>query len=181
MKKLVIGIIALAIVVGVVVYCSYDEGYKINDWTWKEKEVEQITWEELDTFVFKEQGYKVEYPCTFSVDSIGSAVVFMYEVDDEYIYMRSYSIPNGDKWDVQTTADSVAAIRKEIRKDSVVMKDLHPDYLYLKFYNDEEKLGFYEQYVVDENAIYTYELCYPKDMEDRMQNLMELIHKWEPY
>lgn len=179
MRKFIIGIIALVIVVGVLV-CSHDEGYQINDWSWKEKKVEQITWEKLDTFVFERYGFKVEYPSTFWMDTTESEVDFLYAVDDEVIYMRSYSITNGDKWDVQTAADSIAMIRKDIRNDSVVMKDLHPDYFYLKFYNDEQNLGFYEQYVVDKDAIYVYELCYPKHMEDRMRNLMDLVHNWDP-
>lgn len=41
-------------------------------------------------------------------------------------------------------------------------------------------LGFYGQYVVYKDVIYTYELYFPKDMEDRMQNLMDLIHNWNP-
>lgn len=180
MKKLFVGIIALAVVVGIVAYCSHDEGYKINDWTWKEKKVELITWEKTDTFVFEDYGFKVEYPNTFTVDTTDAEVDFLYKVDDEIIYMRSYSISNEDKWDVQTAADSISVIRKEIRNDSVVMKDLHPDYFYLKGYNDEHSYGFYEQYVVDTDAIYVYELCYPKRMEDRMQKLMELIHNWNP-
>ena len=135
MRKFIIGIIALVIVVGVLV-CSHDEGYQINDWSWKEKKVEQITWEKLDTFVFERYGFKVEYPSTFWMDTTDAEVDFLYAVDDEVIYMRSYSITNGDKWDVQTAADSIAMIRKDIRNDSVVMKDLHPDYFYLKFYND---------------------------------------------
>ena len=36
------------------------------------------------------------------------------------------------------------------------------------------------QYVVYKDVIYTYELYFPKDMEDRMQNLMGLIHNWNP-
>ena len=104
----------------------------------------------------------------------------MYAVDDELILMRCYSFSNDDKWDVETAADSIAAIRKEIRNDSVVMKDLHPDYFYLKFYNDERGLRAYEQYVVDKDVIYVYELCYPKVLEDRMRNLMDLVHNWDP-
>lgn len=179
MRKFIIGIIALVIIVGVLV-CSHDEGYQINDWSWKEKKVEQITWEKLDTFVFERYGFKVEYPNTFWMDTTESEVDFLYAVDDELILMRCYSFSNDDKWDVETAADSITAIRKEIRNDSVVMKDLHPDYFYLKFYNDERDLGFYEQYVVDMDVIYVYELCYPKDMENRMQKLMELIHNWDP-
>jgi len=41
-------------------------------------------------------------------------------------------------------------------------------------------LGFYEQYVVDKDAIFVYKLCYPKKMEARMQRLMDLVHNWNP-
>ena len=179
MRKFIIGIIALVVVVGVV-FCSHDEGYQISDWSRKEKKVEQITWEKLDTFVFEGYGFKVEYPSSFWVDTTESEVDFLYAVDDELILMRCYSFSNDDKWDVETAADSIAAIRKEIRNDSVVMKDLHPDYFYLKFYNDEKGLGAYDQYVVDKDVIYVYELCYPKVLEDRMRNLMDLVHNWDP-
>ena len=179
MRKFIIVIIALVIIVGVLV-CSHDEGYQINDWSWKEKKVEQIAWEKLDTFVFEGYGFKVEYPSSFWVDTTESEVDFLYEVDNELILMRCYSFLNADKWDVETAADSIAEIRKEIRNDSVVMKDLHPDYFYLKFYNDERDLGSYEQYVVDKDVIYVYELCFPKNMEDRMQRLMDLVHNWNP-
>ena len=64
--------------------------------------------------------------------------------------------------------------------DSIVMKDMHPGYFYLKGYDDERNLGFYAQYVVDKDVIYTYEMCYPKNMENRMQRLMDLIHNWNP-
>ena len=179
MRKFIIGIIALVIIVGVLVR-SHDEGYQINDWSWKEKKVEQITWEKLDTFVFERYGFKVEYPNTFWMDTTESEVDFLYAVDDELILMRCYSFSNDDKWDVETAADSIAAIRKEIRNDSVVMKDMHPDYFYLKFYNDEKELRSYDQYVVDKDVIYVYELCYPKVLEDRMRNLMDLVHNWNP-
>ena len=180
MKKFIFGVIVVATIVGIVAYCSHDEGYQINDWTWKENKPELITWEKLDTFVFDEPGFKVEYPSTFMVDTAEMEVDFLYEVDDEMIFMRCYSIVNGDKWDTQTTADSIVEIRKDIRRDSIVMKDMHPDYFYLKGYNEERALGFYEQYVVDKDAIYVYELCYPKDMENRMQKLMDLVHNWNP-
>ena len=179
-KLLISGIVAMAVVVGVMAYCSYDEGYKINDWTWKENKPELITWEKTDTFVFEDYGFKVEYPSTFDVDTTDTEVDFLYTIDDKIIFMRSYSISNGKKWDVKTAADSIAVIRKENRNDSVVMKDLHPDYFYLKGYNVEHSYGFYEQYVVDMDVIYVYELCYPKDMEDRMQRLMDLVHNWDP-
>ena len=180
MKKLIFGVIAVVAIVGIVEYCSHDEGYQINDWTWKKKEVEMITWEKLDTFVFEDQGFKVEYPSKFRVATTETEVDFSYEVDGELIFMRCYSIMNGDQWDVQTAADSIAEITKDIRHDSIVMKDLHPGYFYLKGYNDENRLGFYEQYVVDKDAIYVYELCYPKNMENRMLRLMDLIHNWNP-
>ena len=179
MRKFIWGIIAVGII-GSVLVCSYDDGYQINDWTWKKEEVKMITWENLKTFVFEEQGFKVEYPSTFQVDTAENEVDFFYEVDDEIIFMRCYSISNSDKWDVQTAADSIVEIRKAIRKDSAVMKDMHPDYFYLKLYNEEKGLGFYEQYVVDKDAIYVYELCYPSHLEARMQRLMDLIHNWNP-
>lgn len=181
MRKFIFGAIVVALVVGVVVYCSYDGGYQITDWTWKEeRKPEQVTWEKLDTFVFERLGFQVEYPSTFMVDTAETEVDFLYEVDDEMICLRCYSMLNSEGWDEQTAADSIVEIRKAIINDSVVMKDMHPGYFYLKGYNDERDLGFYGQYVVDKDVIYTYELCYPKNMEDRMQRLMDLVHNWYP-
>jgi hypothetical protein len=180
MKKFVFGVITFAVVVGVVVYCSSDDDYQISDWTWKEEKPKLITWEKLDTFVFESEGFKVEYPSTFMVDTTETEVDFLYEVDDEMIYMRCYSMMNSEDWDEQTAADYIAQVRKAVINDSVVMKDMHPGYFYLKGYDDEKGLGFYGQYVVDKDVIYTYELCYPKNMENRMQRLMDLIHNWNP-
>ena len=87
---------------------------------------------------------------------------------------------NSEGWDEQTAADYIAQIRKAVINDSVVMKDMHPGYFYLKGYDDERNLGFYGQYVVDKDVIYTYEMCYPKNMENRLQRLMDLIHNWNP-
>ena len=44
------------------VRCSCDEGYHIEDWSWKEEKPVPITWEKLDTFVSEAYGFKVEYP-----------------------------------------------------------------------------------------------------------------------
>ena len=180
MKKFIFGIIAAAIVFGMLIYCSSSDGYQINDWSWKKEKPKIITWKKLETYVFEDQGFKVEYPSTFTVDTTGDEVVFWYEVDDEVILMQCYSIRNPEKWDVQTAADSIVEIRRAIINDSVVMKDMHPDYFYLKGYDDEKGLGFYEQYVVDKDVIYTYELCYPMRMEKRVRRLMDLVHNWDP-
>ena len=139
-----------------------------------------ITWEKLDTFVSEEWGFKVEYPSAFFADTTDTEIDFLCEVDGEMIYLRCYSMGNVDAWDVTTAADSMAEIRKRVLNDSVVMKDLHPDYFYLKGYDDKRDIGFYEQYVVNKDVIYTYELCFPTDMENRMKNLMDLIHNWNP-
>ena len=180
-KNLLFGVLLVAfLVIMGIVYYSQDEGYHINDWTWKEEKPELVTWEKLDTAVFEEWGFKVEYPSTFFVDTTEAEIDFRCQIDDRLIFMRCYSMENADAWDVPTAADSIAKIRKAVINDSVVMKDLHPDYFYLKGYNDERALGFYGQYVVNKDVIYTYELCFPKDMEDRMQNLMDLIHNWNP-
>ena len=39
MRKFIFGGIVVALVVGVVVYCSHDEWYQIKDWTWKEEKL----------------------------------------------------------------------------------------------------------------------------------------------
>lgn len=182
MRKFIFGVIAAAVLLGLVAYCFTDDSYHISDWSWKEKKPEPITWENLKTFVLDEDlGLKVEYPSTFTVDTTEeSEVDFVYEIDDEVIILRCYAIENSETWDEQTAADSIAEIRMVIVHDSVVMKDMHPGYFYLKGYDDERCLGFYEQYIVDKDAIFVYELCYPKWMENRVRRLMDLVHNWDP-
>lgn len=180
MKKFIFGVIAAAIVVGMLIYCSSSGGYQINEWSWKKEKPKMITWENLKTYVFWEQGFKVEYPSTFTVDTTGQEVAFIHEEDGELIFLRCYSIKNIDKWDEQTAADDIAAIRKQYVNDSVVMKDMHPGYFYLKGYDDERGMGFYEQYVVDKDVIYVYDLSYPKWMESRVRRLIDLVHNWDP-
>jgi len=179
MKNIIILIIAL-VAITMLVRCSCDEGYHIEDWSWKEEKPVPITWEKLDTFVSEAYGFKVEYPSTFVADTTDREVDFLHVVDGELIFMRCYSMQNSDGWDEQTAADSIADIRREVIGDSVVMKDMHPGYFYLKGYDEERGLGFYEQYVMDRGLIYTYELCYPKNLENRMQRLMDLVHNWNP-
>ena len=182
MRKFIFGVIAAAVLLGVVGYCSTDDSYHISDWSWKENKPKPITWENLKTFVLDEEhGLKVEYPSTFTVDTTEeNEVDFFYKVDNEVIILRCYAVENSETWDEQTAADSIAAIRQKYINDSVVMKDMHPGYFYLKGYNEERGQGFYEQYIVDKDVIFVYELCYPKKMENRMQRLMDLVHNWNP-
>lgn len=181
MKKFLWGVLLVAfLVVMGVVYYSQDDECHISNRTWKEEKVELITWEKLDTFVSEEWGFKVEYPSAFFVDTTDTEIDFLYQVDGKIIYMRCYSTENADAWNVTTAADSIAEIRKRVLNDSVVMKDLHPDNFYLKGYDEKRDIGFYEQYVVSKDVIYTFELCFPTDMENRMKNLIDLIHNWNP-
>jgi len=181
MKKLLYSVILIAFLVAMgIVYYSWDDDYHMSNRGWKVEKPELVTWEKLDTFVSEEWGFKVEYPSSFLADTTEAEVDFRCQIDDKLVFMRCFSMENVRAWDAPTAADSIAEIRKAVINDSVVMKDLHPDYFYLKGYNDERDFGFYGQYVVYKDVIYTYELYFPKDMEDRMQNLMGLIHNWNP-
>lgn len=134
MKRLFFGVITAA-VVGVAAYSSCDEGYRIEDWSWKEEEKPaQISWEKLDTFSSEAFGFKVEYPSTFVADTTDREEDFLHVVDGELFFMRCYSMLNSDGWDEQTAAGSIADIRRTVIGDSVVMKDLHPGY-----YNDDDE------------------------------------------
>ena len=66
MKKLIFGAIAGAAIILMVMYCSTGDR-KAS--TWKPYKSNIITWQKLDTFVFENPTFKVEYPDFFVPDS----------------------------------------------------------------------------------------------------------------
>ena len=181
MKKLLI-VIAIGLVAGLVYYCTYDEGYHINDWTWHEKEKHVIGWERTNTIDVGNGLFSVEYPDIFVPDSSDNLHSRLLLVDTigKGMEMIVYSLKNSEKWDAETTAELIAMARSEENGDSIMMRDMHEGYFYLKGETAEGDYRFYEQYVVEEERIYILTLSYPTTIEEEMERLFLLVHDWNP-
>ena len=181
MKKLLI-VIAIGLVAGLVYYCTYDEGYHINDWTWHEKEKHLIGWERTNTIDVGNGLFSVEYPDIFVSDSSDNLHSRLLLVDTigKGMEMIVYSLKNSEKWDAETTAELIAMARSEENGDSIMMRDMHEGYFYLKGETAEGDYRFYEQYVVEEERIYILTLSYPTTIEEEMERLFLLVHDWNP-
>ena len=181
MKKILI-VIAVALVAGVVYYCTYDEGYHINDWTWHEKENQVIGWERTNTIDVGNGLFRVEYPDFFvldSVDNIHSRLI-LADTIGKGMEMIAFSLKNSGKWDTETAAELIAMARSEENGDSIMMRDMHEGYFYLKCETAEGDYRFYEQYVVEEKRIYILTLRYPTTIEEEMERLFQFVHDWNP-
>ena len=181
MKKILI-VIAVALVAGVVYYCTYDEGYHINDWTWHEKEKQVIGWEHTNTIDIGNGLFSVEYPDIFVPDSSDNLYSRLLLVDTigKGMEMIAFSLKNSGKWDTETAAELIAMARSEENGDSIMMRDMHEGYFYLKGETMEGDYRFYEQYVVEEKRIYILTLRYPTTIEEEMERLFQLVHDWNP-
>ena len=70
--------------------------------------------------------------------------------------------------------------RSEENGDSIMMRDMHEGYFYLKGETMEGDYRFYEQYVVEEKRIYILTLRYPTTIEEEMERLFQFVHDWNP-
>ena len=184
MKKLLI-VIAVALVAGVVYYCTYDEGYHINDWTWHEKEKQEkqvIGWKRTNTIDVGNGLFRVECPDIFAPDSSDNIHSRLLLVDTigKGMEMIAFSLKNSGKWDTETAAELIAMAKSEENGDSIMMRDMHEGYFYLKCETAEGDYRFYEQYVVEEKRIYILTLRYPTTIEEEMERLFQLVHDWNP-
>ena len=181
MKKIIIGAIAVVAVILMVIYCSTGER-KATSWESYKKEV--ITLELLDTFVFEDPIFKVEYPHVFVPDSSQydtGTMEFKYIFEGKPVVLRCFSANNDERWDDNTAADSAVYFRQTITNDSVTMRDMHPGHFYLGGVSKDLNLKFYEQYVVDKKDIYVFELLYSSALDDeQVENLKKLVHEWKP-
>ena len=152
--------------------------------TWHAKKKEVIKWERLDTFRFSFPEYSVVYPDYFIPDSsmlLNGNMKFDYEFEGHTISLRTFSIVNDGLWDRETVADSIASYRAQLTNDTITMIDMHPGYFYLEGFSCVAPYSFYEQFVVDKDYIYVYELNYTNGLKDRVKKLKELVHNWNPY
>ena len=181
MKKFIIGVIVVAGIILMVMYCSKERHQASSKKTYKN---EVITWEKLDTFVFDYPAYKVEYPDYFVVDTTElstGCICFYHIIDGQKVSLRCFSCPNDERWDTKVAADSAAYYRITITNDSLTMRDMHQDYFYLEGFSKEYNYRFYEQYVVNKDHIYVLELVYSGGIaENKVKRLKELVHEWSP-
>lgn len=85
---------------------------------------------------------------------------------------------NSEKWDAETAAGLIAMSRSAENGDSIMVRDMHEGYFYLKGETAEGDYRFYEQYVVEEERIYILALRYPTKIEEEMERLFQLVHHW---
>ena len=178
MKRILIGIVAGAAIVLMVMFCSKERHQASSPKTQKK---EMITWEKLDTFVFENPTFKVEYPNIFVPDSSqldNRNMRFDYSFAACDVFLKCFSYPNEAHMNDSAAAEFSVGLRK-INEDSITLVDKHPGYFYLEGMDRYYK--FYEQYVVDKNYIYLLGLFYSPGLgEEKVKKLKALVHEWSP-
>ena len=178
MKRILIGIVAGAAIVLMVMFCSKERHQASSPKTQKK---EMITWEKLDTFVFENPTFKVEYPNIFVPDSSqldNRNMRFDYSFAGCEVFLKCFSYPNEAHMNDSAAAEFSVGLRK-LNEDSITMIDVHPGYFYLEERDGYNK--FYEQYVVEKDYIYVLGLFYSFGLRDeKVEHLKELVHEWSP-
>ncbi|WP_033149540.1 hypothetical protein [Prevotella sp. RM4] len=178
MKKYIIGLIALAGIILMMMYW-YKESHQVR--IPRYREVKMITWEKLDTFVLSNPTFKVVYPDNFVPDSSllnNRNMRFDYSFAGCEVFLKCFSYPNDAHMDDSAAVEFSVGLRK-IHEDSITMIDKHPGYFYLEGMDRYYK--FYEQYVVDKDYIYVLGLFYSPGLgEEKVKNLKALVHEWSP-
>ena len=178
MKKYLFGMIAVAGIMLMVMSCSTRER---KTSTWKPYKAKMITWQKLDTFVFENPTFKVEYPNIFVPDSSqldNRNMRFDYSFAGCEVFLKCFSYPNDANMNDSAAVEFSVGLRK-LNEDSITLVDKHPGYFYLEGMDRYYK--FYEQYVVDKNYIYVLGLFYSPELgEEKVKNLKALVHEWSP-
>lgn len=178
MKRILIGIVAGAAIVLMVMFCSKERHQASSPKTQKK---EMIIWEKLDTFVFENPTFKVEYPNIFVPDSSlldNRNMRFDYSFAGCEVFLKCFSYPNDANMNDSATVEFSVGLRK-LNEDSITLVDKHPGYFYLEGMDRYYK--FYEQYVVDKNYIYVLGLFYSPELGDeKVKKLKALVHEWSP-
>ena len=178
MKKYLWLTIAVVGVVLMVMFCSKERHQASSPKTQKK---EMIIWEKLDTFVFENPTFKVEYPNIFVPDSSlldNRNMRFDYSFAGCEVFLKCFSYPNDANMNDSAAVEFSVGLRK-LNEDSITLVDKHPGYFYLEGMDRYYK--FYEQYVVDKNYIYVLGLFYSPGLgEEKVKNLKALVHEWSP-
>ena len=177
-RNCIFGAIAGAAIMLLVMSCSTRERKAC---TWKPYKAKMITWQKLDTFVFENPTFKVEYPNIFVLDSSlldNRDMRFDYSFAGCEVFLKCFSYPNDANMNDSAAVEFSVGLRK-LNEDSITMIDVHPGYFYLEGRDGYNK--FYEQYVVDKNYIYVLGLFYSPGLgEEKVKNLKALVHEWSP-
>lgn len=140
-------------------------------------------------YVFGDSLMTVPYPDFFKVQERGEDdpddpnVCFVHTTDSGMIYLRAIVSANKDHWSTEQWADTLVWLGQECYGDSIMMKDMHPGYFYLKGEHNEEYGGgrFYQQYIVEEDTCYVFSVFYSRIFKDEdVKRLIQLIHDWNP-
>lgn len=160
---------------------------------WEKEPVKSAMKERLDTaklltYVYEDSLMIVRYPDFFEVqegaqdEPDDSSVFFVHTTDSGYIYMRMMLLSNNYHWSAEQWADTLALHGQKAYGDTILMKDMHPDYFYLKIRHPQAGSGHtYQQYIVQEDTIYLLSVFYSSIFRDEdVQRLVQLVHDWNP-
>ena len=140
------------------------------------------------TYVYGDSLMTVRYPDFFEIqrgaleEANDASVFFVHNTDSGFIYLRTTYMLNDQHWSTEELADMLASGGSAVYGDSILLKDLHPDYFYLKILHQQEGRGYtYQQHVVREDTVYMLSLSYSANFKDEdVQRLIQLVHDWEP-
>ena len=181
MRKFIFGVIAACGVLAWGVFYGSSRDYQVGRW-WEKEEEKVISCEKLNTYIVCDGLFKFEFPDGFFPDEDGildSSVCVKYQGKEE-VYMTASVTKNTIHGDTQAVADSIVRLRREEGLDTIIMQDMHDGYFYLKGRTSGDGMGFYEQYVVEQDLIYNLYLSYESYNESMMENLFRLVHEWNP-
>ena len=128
-RNCIFGAIAGAAIMLLVMSCSTGERKASK---WKPYKAKMITWEKLDTFVFDNPAYKVEYPNNFVPDSSlldNRNMRFDYSFAGYEVFLKCFSYPNDANMTDSAAVEFSVGLRK-LNEDSITMIDVHPGYVW---------------------------------------------------
>ena len=149
---------------------------------------ERLDTARLLTYVYGDSLMTVHYPDFFEIqrgaleEANDASVFFVHNTDSGFIYLRATYMLNDQHWGTEELADMLASGGSAVYGDSILLKDLHPGYFYLKILHQQEDRGYtYQQHVVHEDTVYMLSLSYSANFRDEdVQRLIQLVHDWEP-
>ena len=160
---------------------------------WEKEPVKSAMKERLDTaklltYVYGDSLMIARYPDFFEVqegaqdEPDDSSVFFVHTTDSGNIYMRMMLLSNNFHWSAEQWADTLALYGQKAYGDTILMKDMHPDYFYLKIRHPQAGSGHtYQQYIVQKDTIYLLSVFYSSIFRDEdVQRLVQLVHDWNP-
>ena len=144
---------------------------------------------QIAKYVYGDSLMTVPYPDFFEVQEKGEddpddpSVFFVHATDSGMIYLRAMVSTNDHHLSTEQLADTLVRLGRECYGDSIMMKDMHPGYFYLKGEHNEDYGGgmFYQQYIVEGDTCYTFSVFYSPIFKDEdVQRLTQLVHDWNP-